>query len=88
MSLYEGFGLTPLEAAAYNAPIVASDIPAHRESLADTAATLIDLADDKGLEGALVAASRRQLPPTTVRSPRHWSDVATDYDSLLTSLFA
>jgi glycosyltransferase involved in cell wall biosynthesis len=88
VSLYEGFGLTPLEAVAYGAPVVASDIPAHRESLADSAATLVDLTDGQALRSALVAASRKELPRTTLRSLRHWSDVAIDYDSHLTNLFA
>ncbi|MBC7386439.1 MAG: glycosyltransferase family 4 protein [Cryobacterium sp.] len=34
-SVYEGFGLPPLEAAVLGAPILLSDIPAHREALRD-----------------------------------------------------
>ena len=36
-SLAEGFGLPAVEAAASGAPVVLSDIPAHRESLGDAA---------------------------------------------------
>jgi glycosyltransferase involved in cell wall biosynthesis len=36
-SLYEGFGLPPLEAMAAGAPVIASDIPATREVLGDAA---------------------------------------------------
>jgi glycosyltransferase involved in cell wall biosynthesis len=36
-SLYEGFGLPPIEAAALGTPVVASDIPAHREVLSGIA---------------------------------------------------
>jgi glycosyltransferase involved in cell wall biosynthesis len=36
-SLAEGFGLPAVEAAACGAPVVASDIPEHRESLGDAA---------------------------------------------------
>jgi glycosyltransferase involved in cell wall biosynthesis len=32
-SLYEGFGLTPLEAQSFGCRVIASDIPAHREVL-------------------------------------------------------
>lgn len=34
-SLYEGFGLTPLEAAMLGARLLVSDIPSHREALVD-----------------------------------------------------
>jgi glycosyltransferase involved in cell wall biosynthesis len=36
-SLYEGFGLPALEAMACNTPLIASDIPAFRETLSDAA---------------------------------------------------
>lgn len=36
-SLYEGFSLTTLEAMACGTPVIASDIPAHREVCADAA---------------------------------------------------
>ncbi len=36
-SVYEGFGLPPIEAVALGAPIIVSDIPAHREALRDLA---------------------------------------------------
>lgn len=34
-SLYEGFGLPPVEAAASGTPVIVSDIPPHREGLRD-----------------------------------------------------
>ena len=37
ISLYEGFGLPPLEAMACGTPVLASDIPVHREILGDAA---------------------------------------------------
>jgi glycosyltransferase involved in cell wall biosynthesis len=36
-SLYEGFGMPPLEALAMGTPVLASSIPAHREILGDAA---------------------------------------------------
>ncbi|GHV56660.1 glycosyl transferase [Synergistales bacterium] len=38
LSFYEGFGLPPLEAMACGTPVLVSDIPVHREILADAAA--------------------------------------------------
>jgi len=37
MSLYEGFGLPPLEAMACGTPVLVSDIPVFREILSDAA---------------------------------------------------
>ncbi len=37
-SVYEGFGLPPIEGAVLGAPVIVSDIPAHREALRDLSA--------------------------------------------------
>jgi glycosyltransferase involved in cell wall biosynthesis len=55
-SRFEGFGLAPLEAIACGTPVVASDIPAHREFVG-TLADMFPLDDEE----ALVAAVRRAL---------------------------
>ena len=47
-SLYEGQGLAPLEALALGTPVIASDIPAHREFL-EGAAPLFDPKDPEDL---------------------------------------
>lgn len=47
-SLYEGFGIPPLEAMTLGCPVIASDIPATREVCAD-AALYFDPADDAAL---------------------------------------
>lgn len=52
-SLYEGFGLPPLEAMACGAPVIASRIPAHEETLNEKA-LLVDPLDDAALTRAIV----------------------------------
>jgi glycosyltransferase involved in cell wall biosynthesis len=51
-SLYEGFGLPPIEAMACGAPVIASNIPSIEEVLG-TAARLVDPADEEGLAVAI-----------------------------------
>ncbi len=52
-SIYEGFGLPPLEAMACGAPVIAARIPALQEVL-DNAAILVDPLDEKSLAQAIV----------------------------------
>jgi glycosyltransferase involved in cell wall biosynthesis len=52
-SLYEGFGLPPLEAMASGAPVIASRAPALPESLGE-AAILVDPLDVEGLARSIV----------------------------------
>jgi alpha-1,3-rhamnosyl/mannosyltransferase len=51
-SLAEGFGLTAVEAAACGAPVVLSDIPAHRETLG-AAAAFVDPRDTSAIAALL-----------------------------------
>jgi glycosyltransferase involved in cell wall biosynthesis len=59
-STFEGMGLTPIEAAACGARVVASDIPPHREFLGDRVEFFLPRDD-----ATLIAAIRRAegLPP-------------------------
>lgn len=61
-STFEGLGLTPLEAIATATPVVASDIPPHREFLG-TSPHFFTLDDDRSLVAAIVAA-RAGPPPS------------------------
>lgn len=76
-SSVEGFDLPAVEASALGVPLIASDIPVHRELVPD--AKLIDPLDGMGWLHALEAASRH--PPTAAPySPptwaRHFEEVA------------
>jgi glycosyltransferase involved in cell wall biosynthesis len=51
-SLYEGFGLPPLEAMACGAPVIASRIAAHEEVLRDHA-RLVNPLDETALAAAI-----------------------------------
>lgn len=62
----EGFGLTPVEALACGAPVVACDVPAIREVLGDRV-VLTDVAD---LDGLIAAAESASRPAST---PPDWS---------------
>lgn len=61
-STFEGLGLTPLEAIATATPVVASDIPPHREFLG-ISPHYFRLDDDDSLVAAIVAA-RAGPPPS------------------------
>jgi glycosyltransferase involved in cell wall biosynthesis len=71
-SLYEGFGLPPLEAAACGAAVVASRIPAHLETLGEESALLVAPEDADALARALTEliedeSLRRRLAIAGVR---------------------
>lgn len=59
-SRFEGFGLTPIEAVASGVPVVASDIPPHREFVGE-AARLVPLDNPAALAAAIAEALR--APP-------------------------
>ena len=83
----EGYGFTPVEAAACGAPVLMSDLPAHREALPGVEP--YGPADDAG---ALARALRACLddpaayrPPPDWR-PRTWGEAAKGYRDALAVL--
>lgn len=70
-SLYEGFGLPPVEAVAAGVPLLVSDIPAHREALQDLDSRetrWVAPRDVSGWVSALADASQRKVPITSPES--------------------
>jgi glycosyltransferase involved in cell wall biosynthesis len=61
-SLYEGFGIPPLEAFAQDCPVIASDIPAVREVCGD-APDYFDPRDDAALADHMAALLHTGPPP-------------------------
>jgi glycosyltransferase involved in cell wall biosynthesis len=66
-SLWEGFGIPVLEAAAAGIPSALSDIPAFREVAGDAAA-YFDPYDPSSLAGALAAVARPDVAARLVRT--------------------
>jgi glycosyltransferase involved in cell wall biosynthesis len=81
-SLYEGFGLAPLEAMACGTPVVASDVPPLVEAVGDAAElvspdNVFDIA--RGLRQVLADPDRRAALSTAGRERAaryHWDDTA------------
>ena len=67
-SIYEGFGLPVLEGLAAGRPVLASDIPAHRE-IAEGSATLLPADDPDAWAGSMLALDG--LPGTAATRRAH-----------------
>ena len=65
-SLYEGFGLTLVEAMAHGCPVVATDIPAHRE-VGGEAVRLVPPDDERALTHGLIDLVRDERARTELR---------------------
>jgi glycosyltransferase involved in cell wall biosynthesis len=75
-SLYEGFDLPVLEASACGTPVVASDIPIHREIL-EQYALYVSPTELAAWADALLQAEQT-LPPRNTTHLRTWSDVGDE----------
>lgn len=73
-SRFEGFGLTPMEGLAMGLPVIASDIPAHREFV-DGAVRFFPADDDAALAREIAAAA---APPRNDVSGRTVPTVLAD----------
>ena len=86
-SLYEGFGIPPLEAMVHGCPVIASDIPATREVCAD-AALYFDPTDDAALADRMQTLLNNPDPARLQAGRRRadaysWSRSAEILDALL-----
>jgi len=84
-SRFEGFGLTPIEALASGTPVVASDIPPHRE-FGGRAATYFPLDDDAALVTAIAAALDSPAPDPAALRDLSIPSAAERFEALLRPL--
>lgn len=86
-SRYEGYGLPAAEARSLGVPILASDLPAHRESAGPTA-TLIDPYDSGAWRTALGALLDSEAPPHSAPAapPRTWATAAAEVVNVIGGL--
>jgi glycosyltransferase involved in cell wall biosynthesis len=86
VSVYEGFGLTVVEAARFGVPILVSDIPPHRELLGDDVGTLwTDPWDTTDIAACLLRLSSSQ-PGAHQVTGHDWASAGAEYSRLFESL--
>lgn len=80
LSLDEGFGLPPVEAAHFGSSVVASDIPVHRETVGDYAFFVDPLAEPAAIADAITSAidaNSAEALAENVRQKYSWTNVVT-----------
>ena len=70
LSLGEGFGMPPIEARVFGAPVLASDIPVMRENLGSEA-TFVDPTDIAAIATSIAAALDTDRPGTSALDVLH-----------------
>ena len=91
-SLYEGFGMPPAQALAANIPVVASDIPAVRETVEGAGVLVEPRAVDAWVEGLTRVIDSPQLAQNLVQSGTEraarlaWDRIAARYRELYEQL--
>lgn len=83
-SRFESFGLTAAEALAAGAPVVASDIPAHREVCGERA-RYYPAGSLDAMPAAVTAALAQGAPATPAPAGRSWAENARELAALLRS---
>lgn len=82
-SLYEGFGMPIIEAARFNTPLLASDLPIYDE-LGLPQENRIDFSDATSLINALETVKSPKLSVV----PKDWTQVAGEHEALFRELLA
>lgn len=85
LSLGEGFGMPPVEAQHFGAPLLVSDIPVLRENLGD-GAMYVDPLDEPGIAAAIALAATSPNGRQGPTGDRHdWRETVTRMRSELTA---
>jgi glycosyltransferase involved in cell wall biosynthesis len=85
-TLYEGFGLTAVEALAAGASLIASDLPVLREACSGRPTYIASPTDERAWAGAIDARLEAHPAPASTGTPsalrQSWSSVAAEFGQL------
>ncbi len=80
-SLYEGFGLPPLEGALFGAPLAVSSIPPHREGLVDLSPDAVCWTEPNDRDGWIKAFEKIQTGQIAASSPTQRLQIVQRFSS-------